>query len=168
MYLVWSDVCDHQNFKLYHQLSVADHFKFPWSSCCLTRPWRRWQQRTRIITSRHNICEMLSVTGGALSSVESWQCRGQDIVTEYQWCITQLYTRIHHNCNCPSLYSTQKTTPARGEDPRSILHKYTGWFIWLCIRNMAAMSWFLHFWGPKWLLCDPKIGRKLLLGKKHS
>ena len=27
---------------------------------------------------------------------------------------------------------------------------------------------FLHFEGPQGVLCDPKIGRKLLLGKKHS
>ena len=49
------------------------------------------------------------------------------------------------------------STPAR---------HYTGWSIWLGLRNGAGVSLFWYFWGPKWLLCNPKTGRKLLLGQK--
>ena len=36
------------------------------------------------------------------------------------------------------------------------------------LRNRAAVSLFLNFWGLQWLLSDPKVGRKLLLGQKNS
>ena len=37
-------------------------------------------------------------------------------------------------------------------------------------ESETGLLWacFLHFWGPQRVLCDPKIGRKLLLGKKLS
>ena len=34
------------------------------------------------------------------------------------------------------------------------------------LRNRALTGLFYDFWGPQRLLCVPKIGRKLLLGKK--
>ena len=38
----------------------------------------------------------------------------------------------------------------------------------LGIRNRAVVSLFWDFCSPKGLLCDPKTGRKLLLGQKHT
>ena len=40
--------------------------------------------------------------------------------------------------------------------------------IWFGLRNEAIVSLIWDFWGPKGLLCDPKTGRKLLLGQKHT
>ena len=40
--------------------------------------------------------------------------------------------------------------------------------IWFGLRNEAIVSSIWDFWGPKGLLCDPKTGRKLLLGQKHT
>ena len=35
-------------------------------------------------------------------------------------------------------------------------------------RNEAIVSLIWNFWGFKGVLCDPKTGRKLLLGQKHT
>ena len=40
--------------------------------------------------------------------------------------------------------------------------------IWFGLRNEAIVSLIWDFWCPKGLLCDPKTGRKLLLGQKYS
>ena len=44
----------------------------------------------------------------------------------------------------------------------------TVYSIWFGLRNEAIVSLIWDFWGPKGLLCDPKTGRKLLLGQKYS
>ena len=44
----------------------------------------------------------------------------------------------------------------------------TGSFKPFGLRNGAIVSLFYDFWGPKRLLCTPKTGRKLLLGKKST
>ena len=66
--------------------------------------------------------------------------------------------------------------PAR-QPPRShcrvawgleIFFANTGSFFWKSWLQRAAVSLFLEFWGPQWLLCDPKVGSKWLLGKNPS
>ena len=44
--------------------------------------------------------------------------------------------------------------------------QHTRCFQQLGSRKGAVITLFWHFWVPKGLLCDPKIGRKLLLGQK--
>ena len=45
---------------------------------------------------------------------------------------------------------------------------YTVCSIQFGLRNEAIVSLIWDFWGLKGLLCDPKTGRKLLLGQKHT
>ena len=45
---------------------------------------------------------------------------------------------------------------------------YTGCILTIYIRNWRFTGLFWDFWGSLRLLCDPKIGRKLLLGQKYS
>ena len=68
------------------------------------------------------------------------------------------------------LYSDQLAiSSSRGTLIREgVCPHYTGWSIWLSIRNGSVVSLFWDFWGPKWLLCNPKTGRKLLLGQKFT
>ena len=44
----------------------------------------------------------------------------------------------------------------------------TGCILTIYIRNWHFTGLFWDFWGSLRLLCDPKIGRKLLLGQKYS
>ena len=49
-----------------------------------------------------------------------------------------------------------------------VLQYYTVCSIRFGLRNEAIVSLIWDFWGLKGLLCDPKTGRKLLLGQKHT
>ena len=48
------------------------------------------------------------------------------------------------------------------------MRKYGNYSVFYSIWTQAIVSLIWNFWGPRGLLSDPKTGRKLLLGQKHT